>query len=75
MHRDESDETITIAAETARLEAALDRIAALAQRPAAAATQRAAEHEPDSGPGPDLAAIAHRLDHVISRLRAGLDGE
>jgi hypothetical protein len=63
-----------IAAEMARLEAALERIGALsasAQRNASAA----APIEPwnDRVDGPVPTEVAHRLDSMIARLRAAID--
>jgi hypothetical protein len=51
-------------AATARLEAALERIAALAARPASAT----------SAPSAPVPEIAERLDALIAHLRAALDG-
>ena len=53
------------AAVTARLESALDRIAALAARPATRGT----------APGPDTTAVAGRLDALIADLTAELAGD
>ena len=53
------------AAVTARLESALDRIAALAARPATRGT----------APGPDTTAVAGRLDALIATLTAELAGD
>lgn len=68
MQSEESDEATTIAAQAARLEAALERIAVLASRQASdtgiqyeAATQAA--------PGVDISGLAQRLDSMIARLR------
>ncbi|CAH2604669.1 conserved protein of unknown function [Rhodovastum atsumiense] len=48
----------------ARLEVALERIAVLAQRPAA---------PPAAGSSADVREIAQRLDVLIAKLRAALD--
>lgn len=53
------------AAMTARLESALERIAALAARPAAQGTV----------PGPDTTVVAGRLDALIATLTAELAGD
>ncbi len=51
----------------ARLEEALDRIAALAE-------QVAAQRGPNPAVAADPAAVAERLDMVIAKLRAALAG-
>lgn len=65
MQSEESDDATTIADQAARLELALERIAALAGRPA-----------PDnvaSQPVVDISGLAQRLDSMIARLRLELD--
>jgi transcription elongation factor len=80
-----ADDTEDAEAASARLEAALERIAALAGAPRPAPVAKAAETaSADSGPdtpvyedsGPDAPVdeIAARLDTLIDRLRAALEG-
>lgn len=54
-----------VVAAVARLEAALARIAAVAER------ARPAE-APEAGSGPEAAEIAARLDEIIAEVRAAL---
>ena len=52
-----------------RLEAALERLAALAGTP-----RSMGQPSPDSGPTPPVEEIAERLDGLIDRLRTALGG-
>lgn len=71
-----ADETDDTEAAAARLEAALERIAALAgaPRPAPEAATTPAEAPGSDGPPPRAEEIAARLDALIDRLRVALDG-
>ncbi len=65
-----SDDTEGEAA-AARLEEALERIAALAARPL---PQVANPADSDEGSGVDVAAVTQRLDALIAQLRGALSG-
>lgn len=63
-------ETADPTAMAARIEAALARIEAAAARPRPPVVAEAPAGE--SAPGPDVVALAQRLDAVIAKVRAAL---
>ena len=58
----------------ARLEAALERIAALAEQVASGRAEGAVPGEPGPEEAFDVSAVADRLDSLIAKLRAALAG-